>query len=85
MTDKKQTTPPPQVETPETAASEEELHPAEAIEAAVLEFISNYSQPHMKGQYDQRLISIARTQIELGFLALYKALSLADQAAEGGK
>jgi hypothetical protein len=70
----------PQVE---ALAPEEELHPAEALEVAVMEMLSSYSQPHLTGQYDQRLIAIARTQIELGFLALYRALAKHEAAAQG--
>lgn len=68
------------------AAATDWLHPFERLEAEVEELLSIYSQPHNRGQYDQRLISIARTQIELGFCALYKALGKHDaEYAEGSE
>jgi hypothetical protein len=63
--------------------AEEELHPSEALEVEVTRLLDAYSQPHLHGQYDQRLIAIARTQIELGFCAFYKALAK-HEAQNGG-
>lgn len=90
MPEKKQTTPPPekeQVTAPQVeAAQADDLDPVEEIEVMITEMLDTYSQPHVRGRYDQRLIAIARTQIELGFLALHKAVwkAEADEAREGG-
>lgn len=77
MTEKKQPAPPPE-DKAEVEAPAQELHPADALEAAINELLDGYSLAHLRGQYDQRLIAIARTQIELGFLALHKALGQAE-------
>jgi hypothetical protein len=90
MTDKIQRNTPAVEPTVPVAAAEavtplpepEELHPAEALEVAIVELLDGYGQPHVRGQYDQRLIAIARTQIELGFLALYRALAKAEAEGE---
>lgn len=43
-------------------------------EKELREFIGQYMQPQVRGVFDQRLLETAQTQIELGFLALYRAI-----------
>lgn len=82
----KQKNPPPEEKKPDPALPTEavaaedhgDLHPAEVIEAQAMELLNSFQQPHLRGSYDQRLVAIARTQIELGFLALYRAIAKAE-------
>lgn len=83
MTTKKtETTPPPEELVGATLAEEPDSEDASSAagdcEQAVMEFLDEFQRPHVRGRYDQRLVSIARTQIELGFLALHKAIRLAE-------
>jgi hypothetical protein len=88
MTEKKKIEPAaPGVQSSAATPTEEPIQLPSVVreaEAAIMEMIEEHSRPHLRGVYDQRLVAIARTQFELGFLALGKALSRPDaEAAEG--
>lgn len=92
MTEKKKPDPAPQeqaapteAQAPEGSSNALAATVAEA-EAAIMEMIAELRAPHRQGFFDQRLVSIAATQFELGFLALFKAMTLAmnsEQKVEG--
>lgn len=93
MTTKKpDTTPPPEEQKLAMASLPQEEHEdesamgtAKGIEEAVMGFLGEFQHPHLRGKYDQRLVSVARTQIELGFMALHKAIALAEPEQAEGK
>lgn len=73
---------------PQTGPDEQEVKigrtPVAQLESKIAHVIGLHSNPAVKGRYDQRLIAIAATQLELGLLALAKARALAgdDQPEE---
>lgn len=93
MTEKKkpeadQKVDPAQVQTEEAVAGDQDpaLATVGDAEVAMMELLAEFRRPHVRGRYDQRLVAIATTQIELGFLALFKAMTLAmnsEQKVEG--
>lgn len=52
---------------------EAELDQQAEVERAVLDLIAKMTAPHNSARYDQRWLAIARTQIEMGFMALARA------------
>ena len=73
---------------PQTGPAEQEVRigqtPVAQLESKIAHVIGLHRRPEVVARYDQRLIAIAATQLELGLLALAKARALAgdDQPEE---
>lgn len=52
-------------------------------EVAIMQMVNELRRPYLRGKFNQKLVSLAADQFELGFLALHKVANQAGGQANG--